>query len=155
MEYQPVQKSQEKCISDYQEANEACDSTLRAEKFMLGGNYDEHYTRTRTEFAICSESSQAKFAMCQNYKRCQVRLLASKEECDKVYLTAAKAKIQTVRENFESMDMCYTKSLKLHWDCNDEVIGYEAYRNTCVDKKAAMVGNLQEKWVMGGPGSSK
>lgn len=122
---------------------------------MLGGDYDSHYTRTRTEFAGCTEDSYAKFVACKNYKRCDKRLLASKKKCDVSYMTAAKAKKETVRANFETMDECYSGSLKLHWECNDEVIGYEEYRNTCLDKKLAMMVNLKEKWIEGGPGSSK
>lgn len=53
------------------------------------------------------------------------------------------------------MDECYSKSLKLHWDCNDEVINYETYRNTCLDKKVAMMVTLKERWIEGGPGSTK
>lgn len=85
-------------------ANDACDNTLRSDKYLLGGDFDTHYTRSRTEFAVCTEEAHANFVMCQNYKRCDVRLMEAKAICDEIFLKAAKAKQESVRVNFETMD---------------------------------------------------
>lgn len=47
------------------------------------------------------------------------------------------------------MDKCYTKSLKLHWQCIDQVVNYDKYRVQCADKKEALVSALSEKWSKG------
>jgi len=113
------------CVREFQIAQTKCDDNLAADKFMRSGNYDAHFTRTRTEFATCILDSKSEYDKCTQYQRCDKRLTEMKHACDEIYKKASKARIASIRSNFEEMDNCYTKSLKLHWKCNDEVNVYD------------------------------
>jgi len=120
------------CVRDFQFAQTACDNQLAEDKYMVaGGDYDAHFTRTRTEFATCVLASKSEYDKCTQYQMCDARLAEMKHKCDVLYRKASKAKIASVRSNFEEMDTCYTKSLKQHWKCNDEVNVYDQFRLSC------------------------
>ena len=77
----------------------------------------------------------------------------SKSVCDEGYHSASKAKLRSIRADFNSMDTCYTKSLKLHWKCNDQVNNYEKVRVECDEKSSGILNQLETTWVVGGPGT--
>ena len=70
-------------------------------------------------FSDCIYTAKSKYNVCKSYTRCDSRMKESKSVCDEGYHSASKAKLRSIRADFNSMDTCYTKSLKLHWKCND------------------------------------
>ena len=142
-------KSNDECISEWQLANKKCSRSLNMDAYLLGGDFDTHYASTRSEYADCINAGKSKYDTCKAYTQCDKRKKSDKGKCDMVYNQASKAKLRTIRADFNSVDKCYTKSLKLHWQCNDEVNNYDKFRADCSQKIQTMEQALSSTWKEG------
>jgi len=106
-----AKQSKDECIQDFVKNNDKCHTTLSGDKYLLGDNFDNHYTRTRVEFAECTYKSKSDYDMCDAYNQCNFRLKEAKATCDEAYFEASKARKPEVRTNFATMDKCYRDSL--------------------------------------------
>lgn len=141
-----AKQSKDECIRAFVKNNDKCHEALSGDKYLLGDNFDKHYTRTRVEFAECVNKAKTDYDTCDAYNQCNSRLTEEKALCDKSYFDAAKARKVEVRSNFDTMDKCYRDSLQLHWKCNDAVNTYDVSRQKCNTETIEKAKSLTDNW---------